>query len=89
MAADYYEVDLRTIENCLSANENELHKNGYRVLTGKELKEFKLRFDAEIDFGIAVVNDEDYSESIKLELIEAMSKDIGFSDYRADSKKLT
>lgn len=124
MAADYYEVDLRTIENCLSANENELHKNGYRVLTGKELKEFKLRFDAEIDFGIktvrlgvfdfrsflnigmllttsekakqvrslmldiviAVVNDEDYSESIKLELIEAMSKDIGFSDYRADSK---
>ena len=25
-------------------------------------------------------NDEDYSESIKLELIEAMSKDIGFSD---------
>ena len=55
MAADYYEVDLRTIENCLSANENELHKNGYRVLTGKELKEFKLRFDAEIDFGIKTV----------------------------------
>ena len=27
-----------------------------------------------------IVNDEDYSESIKLELIEAMSKDIGFSD---------
>lgn len=52
MAADYYEVDLRTIENCLSANENELHKNGYRVLTGKELKEFKLRFDTEIDFGM-------------------------------------
>ncbi len=55
MAADFYEVDLRTIENCLSANENELHKNGYRVLTGKELKEFKLRFDTEIDFGIKTV----------------------------------
>jgi len=27
-----------------------------------------------------IVNDEDYSESIKLELIEAMSKDIGFSE---------
>jgi hypothetical protein len=27
-----------------------------------------------------IVNDEDYSESIKLELMEAMSHDIGFSD---------
>ena len=27
-----------------------------------------------------IVNDEDYSESIKLELIEAMSQGIGFSD---------
>lgn len=55
MAADFYEVDLRTIENCLSANENELQKNGYRVLVGKELKDFKLRFDTEIDFGIKTV----------------------------------
>ena len=55
MAANFYEVDLRTIENCLSANENELKKNGYRVLVGKELKEFKLRFDTEIDFGIKTV----------------------------------
>ena len=28
-----------------------------------------------------IVNDEDYSESIKLELIEAMSQGIGFADY--------
>lgn len=55
MAADFYGVDLRTIENCLAANENELHRNGYKVLTGKELKEFKLRFDAEINFGIKTV----------------------------------
>jgi death-on-curing protein len=27
-----------------------------------------------------IVNNEDYSESIKLELLEAMSKDIGFSE---------
>ena len=27
-----------------------------------------------------IVNDEDYSESIKIELMEAMSQDIGFSD---------
>ena len=50
MAADFYEVDLRTITNCLNANEEELKKNGYKVLQGKELKEFKLRFGREIDF---------------------------------------
>ena len=50
MAADFYEVDLRTITNCLNANEEELKKNGYKVLQGKELKDFKLRFGKEIDF---------------------------------------
>ena len=50
MAADFYEVDLRTITNCLNANEEELKKNGYKVLQGKELKEFKLHFGKEIDF---------------------------------------
>ena len=50
MAADFYEVDLRTITNCLNANEEELKKNGYIVLQGKELKEFKLHFGKEIDF---------------------------------------
>ena len=50
MTADFYEVDLRTIEKCLSANENELHSNGYRVLTGEELKEFKLQFGKENNF---------------------------------------
>ncbi|MBR6938962.1 MAG: DNA-binding protein [Prevotella sp.] len=51
MAADFYEVDLRTIENCLSANENELRKNGYSIWKGNKLKEFKLHFAPEIDFG--------------------------------------
>ena len=51
MAADYYGVDLRTIENCLSANENELRRNGYKIWKGGELKEFKSHFEPEIDFG--------------------------------------
>ena len=51
MAADFYEVDLRTIENCLSANEDELRKNGYSIWKGNYLKEFKLHFAPEIDFG--------------------------------------
>lgn len=55
MVADFYEVDVRTIENLLKANEEELAHNGYKVLTGNSLKEFKLRFDGEIDFGIKTV----------------------------------
>ena len=50
MAADFYEVDLRTITNCLNANEEELKKNGYRVIKGKELKDLKLQYVREIDF---------------------------------------
>ena len=50
MAADFYEVDFRTITNCLNANEEELKRNGYRVIKGKELKDFKLKYVREIDF---------------------------------------
>lgn len=41
----------RTVENCLSANEDELWHNGYFLCRGNSLKEFKLRFAHEIDFG--------------------------------------
>ena len=51
MVADYYDVDIRTVENCLSANEDELRHNGYFLCCGNSLKEFKLRFAPEIDFG--------------------------------------
>jgi len=53
--AVFFEVTLRTIENYLSANENELHKNGYEVLRGKSLKDFKIALSVqdvpETDFG--------------------------------------
>ena len=39
--AQYFNVDVRTIERCVESNKEELEKNGYRVLKGKELKEFK------------------------------------------------
>lgn len=50
MAADYYQVDLRTITNCLNSNEEELKRNGYQVLTGEKLKDFKTVLGKEIDF---------------------------------------
>ncbi|WWU64663.1 DNA-binding protein [Clostridium baratii] len=39
--AKYFEVDIRTIERCIELNKNELESNGYKVLRGKELNEFK------------------------------------------------
>lgn len=50
MVADFYEVDIRTITNCLNANEEELKFNGYKLLQGNELKEFKLQLGKEINF---------------------------------------
>ncbi|MDO4822725.1 MAG: DNA-binding protein [Bacteroidales bacterium] len=49
-AADFYGVDIRTITNCLNANESELQRNGYTVIKGNDLKEFKLKYVQEMDF---------------------------------------
>ena len=53
--ASFFEVTTRTIENLLSNHEGELQKNGYRVLEGQKLKDFKTvvweEFGNEIDFG--------------------------------------
>ncbi|MBS5126414.1 MAG: DNA-binding protein [Clostridium sp.] len=39
--AEYFNVDIRTIERCIEFNKDELQNNGYRILRGAELKEFK------------------------------------------------
>lgn len=53
--ADFYGVTDRTIENCLEKNDKELQRNGYEVLRGKRLIDFKLAASAadvsEMDFG--------------------------------------
>ena len=53
--ADFYGVTERTIENCLEKNDKELQRNGYEVLKGKRLIDFKLAASKsdvpEIDFG--------------------------------------
>ncbi len=55
----FFEVSERTINKCLANNEAELAKNGYVVLTGKRLIDFKLvienQFDPEMDFRIKTV----------------------------------
>lgn len=44
MVAEFYEVDIRTIDNYLASNEKELKHNGYFLCKGKKLKELKLQF---------------------------------------------
>lgn len=42
--SEFYQIDIVTIERYLENNENELKHNGYIVLKGKNLKEFKIQF---------------------------------------------
>ncbi|MDG2431145.1 DNA-binding protein [Flavobacterium sp.] len=42
--SEFYQIDTVTIERYLENNEKELKHNGYIVLKGKNLKEFKLQF---------------------------------------------
>lgn len=41
MVADFYEIDVRTVKRYLENHEDEIKHNGYFVLKGKKLKEFK------------------------------------------------
>lgn len=44
MVADFYGVDISTIDRYLASNSDELKHNGYILCKGKLLKEFKLQF---------------------------------------------
>ena len=44
MVADYYGVDISTIDRYLASNSDELKHNGYILCKGKLLKKFKLQF---------------------------------------------
>ena len=56
MVADFYEVDVRTIERYLETNKEELERNGYFLCRGKQLKEFKLPFAPDITVGHKTVS---------------------------------
>ena len=49
MVADFYGVDISTIDRYLSKYEKELKQNGYVLIRGKLLKELKLQFGHLID----------------------------------------
>lgn len=41
MVADFFEVDIRTIERYVADFSDELKQNGYEIIKGKRLKQFK------------------------------------------------
>lgn len=53
-AAEFFQVDTRTIERYLKDFEKELEGNGYRVLRGKSLSEFKLNAEEQLAADINV-----------------------------------
>lgn len=49
--AEYFDVDIRTIERYLEQNNEELRENWYQILTGNELSEAKKVMGTDIDVG--------------------------------------
>lgn len=47
--AQFYDIDERTIERYLEQHEDEFSSNGYEVLVGKRLKEFKVAYEQYIN----------------------------------------
>ena len=56
MVADFYEVDVRTIERYFESNKEELERNGYFLCKGKRLREFMLQFAPDINVGHKTVS---------------------------------
>jgi hypothetical protein len=49
MVAEFYEIDISTVDRYLTKFEDELKHNGYILIRGKLLNEFKLQFGHLID----------------------------------------
>jgi hypothetical protein len=67
--AAFFEVNLRTVENYLSKYTEELAQNGYEVIRGKRLKEFKL-----------CITENDVPET---DFVNIKTPQIGIFDFRA------
>lgn len=54
MVADFFDVDIRTIERYISSFSDELKENGYSILKGKKLKDFFKAYNAHFGTDINV-----------------------------------
>jgi hypothetical protein len=63
--ANYFEVDVRTIERYMESNKQELENSGYRILRGEALKSLKKQ--------IISMSDPDISVGTKVNILEVFS----------------
>lgn len=85
--ADFYETNIRTIRRYVENSENELKHNGYCILKGQKLRDFKDLFgyliysDLEEDFkgDIDVTREHQFTEKQRLNKI----KSLGIFNFRS------
>lgn len=82
--AEFYEVTERTIDNLIEKYNSDLTKNGYDIIRGKRLTDFKLVFaecfDGEMDF-IVKINTSLSCDSVNLGYLESTLELMQVDDY--------
>jgi len=61
--ARFFEVDVRTIERYISDYSEELRHNGYEIIKGEKLKQFKINIAAQ---GVSDINVGDKTNSVSI-----------------------
>lgn len=61
--ARFFEVDVRTIERYISDYSEELRRNGYEIIKGEKLKQFKINIAAQ---GVSDINVGDKTNSVSI-----------------------
>ena len=75
IVANYFSVDDRTVDKYLSQYSNELVQNGYEVLTGFRLRQFKISYVTDINVG-------HISEKIENQLVNEKASSLGYSHLK-------
>ena len=79
--ADFYDIDLRTVERYIEQHEQEFLDNGYEILSGDRLKSFKDAYDK-------YLNDKEYSKLTNKDVTDidvgdiAKAPKLGIFDFR-------
>ena len=76
MVADYFGVDGRTINRYLSQHSLELTQNGYEVLTGFKLREFK-------NLHVEDINVPDIGEEVESQFVNEKAPSLGLFTFKA------
>jgi hypothetical protein len=82
--AAFYEIDIRTIERILDANEKEFVESGYELFTGSRLRALRSTFEEAANIGrhVSDIHVGDISQSFENELISNRAPSIGIFTFK-------